>query len=537
MSALAMGVAVCGFRVLTDGGLTNDHFMHLAWAQQVLLGDMPYRDFVEPGMPLMYLLSAAVQQLWAGPFSEIVLTSAMLGIAAAATCWLVTRMTGSLLLGALAVIAEAILQPRLYGYPKILVPPVVLVALWHYAEAPSRRRLLWLAGASVFGGLLRYDLGLFAVISCLGGLLAMPGTPAATRLRHAGAYAALALLIVAPYLLAVHWTSGLWEQVRESLEFAKAESHQFLLRLDEQPWVAGWPNTDENAAAFLYYAGGALAAAGAGLLVLARRGLSRAQVVTLTATTICLACYSVWIVRHPIIVRVRDNGALIAILTASCGSVIARRLLASSGGQLVMTGAAWTALVAVVGVGSSSIVELARMDAAFERSHILKGMGKMQARLTALATAGAAWPWPRYWPQGELPDAVRYLNSCVQPSERVLLTWSAPEYYYFSQRGFGAGIALFLPPRAFTTAADQEKMQRRLDGQNVPLVLINETRRHEFAMAYPQVDRYLRERYVPDATFVVRDGSNITIAVRNDLAPSTSFEQSDWPCDLIPKGF
>ena len=37
--ALAMGVAVCGFRVLTDGGLTNDHFMHLAWAQQVLLGD------------------------------------------------------------------------------------------------------------------------------------------------------------------------------------------------------------------------------------------------------------------------------------------------------------------------------------------------------------------------------------------------------------------------------------------------------------------------------------------------------------------
>jgi hypothetical protein len=47
----------------------------------------------------------------------------------------------------------------------------------------------------------------------------------------------------------------------------------------------------------------------------------------------------------------------------------------------------------------------------------------------------------------------------------------------------------------------------------------------------------LRERYVPDATFVVRDGSNITIAVRNDLAPSTSFEQSDWPCDLIPKGF
>ena len=328
------------------------------------------------------------------------------------------------------------------------------------------------------------------------------------------------LVILLPYLMAVHWTSGLWEQGRESLEFAKGESHQFLLRLDELPRLAGWPTTDENAAAFLYYAGAALAVAGGALVLVARRGLSRAQVVTLTAAAICLACYSVWIVRHPITVRVRDNGALMAIVTASCANVIARRLLASSGGQLVMSGAAWTALVAVVGVGGSSIVELARMDDAFERSHILSGMGKMQARLTALTSAGADWPWPRYWPQGDLPDAVRYLNSCVNRASGCCSRGPRPDYY-FSQRGFGR-IALFLPPRAFTTAADQAKMQRRLDGQDVPLVLINETRRDEFAMAYPQVDRYLRERYVPGATFVVRDGSNITIAVRNDLTPSTS---------------
>jgi len=185
----------------------------------------------------------------------------------------------------------------------------------------------------------------------------------------------------------------------------------------------------------------------------------------LTAAAICLAFYSVWIVRHPIVVRVRDNGALMAIVTASCASVIARRLLTSSGRQQLMSGLAWAALVAVILVGGSSVVELARMDDAFERSHILSGIGRMQARLTALSNASAEWPWPRYWPQGELPDAVRYLNSCVQPDERVLLTWSAPEYYYFSQRGFGAGIALFLPPRAFTTAADQAKMRRRLDGQ------------------------------------------------------------------------
>lgn len=537
ITALGMGVVVCGFRVLTDGGLSNDHFMHLAWAQQVLLGEVPYRDFVEPGMPLMYLLSAAVQQLWTGPFSEIVLTSAMLGAAAAATCWLVTRLTGSLVFGVLAVVAEAMLQPRLYGYPKLLVPAVVLVALWHHAESPSPRKLLWLASASVLGGLLRYDLGLFAVLSCLGGLLAMPATPVTTRLKQAGLYAALSFVIVLPYLLAVHWTSGLWEQIRESLEFAKSDAHQFLLPLEEQPRIMGWPSTDADAAAVLYYAGGLLAATATALLVATRRQLSRAQVVTLTAAIVCLACYSVWIVRHPIVVRVRDNGAPLAIVTAACVGVVVRRRQTSSAGQLVLSGAAGIALVAIIGIGGSSVTELARMDDAFERSHILSGMDKMQARLVALSNAGAAWPWPRYWPQGELPDAVRYLNSCVEPNHRVLLTWSAPEYYYFSRRGFGAGIALFLPPRAFTTAADQAKMQRRLEGQDVPLVLINETRRDEFAAAYPEVDRYLRDQYVPSANFTVRDGSNIVIAVRHDLMPSTSFENSDWPCDLIPKGF
>ena len=60
--------------------------MHLAWAQQVLFGEVPGRDFVDPGMPLMYTLSAAVQWLSPGPFSEAVICCALLGLAAAVTC-------------------------------------------------------------------------------------------------------------------------------------------------------------------------------------------------------------------------------------------------------------------------------------------------------------------------------------------------------------------------------------------------------------------------------------------------------------------
>jgi hypothetical protein len=49
--AVAIGVLAFGFRLITLRDLTNDHYMHLAWAQQLLFGQMPGGDFVDPGMP------------------------------------------------------------------------------------------------------------------------------------------------------------------------------------------------------------------------------------------------------------------------------------------------------------------------------------------------------------------------------------------------------------------------------------------------------------------------------------------------------
>ena len=112
----------------------------------------------------------------------------------------------------------------------------------------------------------------------------------------------------------------------------------------------------------------------------------------------------------------------------------------------------------------------------------------------------------------------------------MLLTWAAPEYYYFSQRRFGAGHALFLPPDAFTTARDQALMLARLRKERIPIVLINETRRAEFAMAYGQVDSYLRKAYVPAGHFQIHEGSDVTIAIRRDLTPQRAYGADRWPC-------
>ena len=57
-AAVAAFAATLGWRFVTFTGFTNDHYVHLALAQQLLMGERPVRDFIDSGWPLTYLLSA-----------------------------------------------------------------------------------------------------------------------------------------------------------------------------------------------------------------------------------------------------------------------------------------------------------------------------------------------------------------------------------------------------------------------------------------------------------------------------------------------
>ena len=68
VASVAVALATLLFRLAAFNGFENDHFMHVAWGQQLLFGDWPGRDFVEPGMPLVVALSALAQAGLAGIF-------------------------------------------------------------------------------------------------------------------------------------------------------------------------------------------------------------------------------------------------------------------------------------------------------------------------------------------------------------------------------------------------------------------------------------------------------------------------------------
>ena len=82
------------------GGLTDDHFFYLVRGWQMLYGDLPYRDFVDPGAPLTFAIAALVQMAFGrGTWSEVVFCATALSAASALTYWLARRASGSTAVG------------------------------------------------------------------------------------------------------------------------------------------------------------------------------------------------------------------------------------------------------------------------------------------------------------------------------------------------------------------------------------------------------------------------------------------------------
>jgi hypothetical protein len=521
--------AVFAFRLLGQGQLTNDHYMHLALAQQVLLGEMPGRDFVDPGMPLMYSLSAVVQHVWPGPFSEVVLTSALLALAAAATCALVAAITRSWYWPLVAVFIEVALWPRLYSYPKVLVPALVLFAWWRYASKPSSGAMWATAGCTTIGVLLRHDLGAFAFVAVSAAICASSHLGRA-RVKTWLQYALFTAVLLVPYQIFVGWYGGLVEHIRQGLEFSRSDVHQLLFAWSAPPRLPRFaPFHGEEAATLLYYTSWVLVVVGAVGVIRRCQRENSATTSTIAATLTFLACYIIAIMRHPIVSRVPDAAAVLAVLTVCYTAATVRRArmdLATHRTRALLA----IGIVAFLCAGTvASAATLGRIRERFHETRLGDGVGKVRERLKALADVGSVWPWAWYWPNGDLPEVIRYLSACTSVDDRVLVTWAAPEYVYYAQRGFGAGHALFIP-RTFTTPPDRQRIIKRLERQHVPIALINESTRDEFAQAYPELEAHLSGQYYAVGHFTTPDSSRVAVTVRTGIVASGSFGAEAWPC-------
>lgn len=185
----------------------NDHFMHLAWAAEMLHGAWPVRDYVEPGFILQTLLSyvafAGSYQL----FGEGLVVCTFVAAGAALT-YLACRRSGVGAVLAFAVVACAVCTyPRTYAYPKAFVYPAALWAIAAHASAPNRRTLAMLGVVTAIAFLFRPDHGLWVACACATALVIIEWGCwkrfLAASLRSGG----IAALIAAPWIVWVA-TSG-----------------------------------------------------------------------------------------------------------------------------------------------------------------------------------------------------------------------------------------------------------------------------------------------------------------------------------------
>ena len=238
--AVFLFTALFRFLHLKDG-FPNDHFLYLADAQQMLHGDWPSRDFLDFGLPLMYVASVVAQMVFGQTlFAEGVLVALAFALAAVLTAAAVRALTGSRLLALLAAVLEVAIVTRTYGYPKVLVYAAAFFLLQRYVTRPTTARLWAMAVSIVVAFLFRHDHGIYLGI---GGVLAAWLTTDPDRgidgARRAATLIGMVALLTAPYLVYVQVVDGLWSYLQTGLEFRAGElarqPHVWLSVFGAQP--------------------------------------------------------------------------------------------------------------------------------------------------------------------------------------------------------------------------------------------------------------------------------------------------------------
>jgi hypothetical protein len=213
---IAVWVGVTSFRWLTID-FDNDYFMHVAWATEVLRGQLPVRDFVEPGFPLQTLISFASMKLFGVQIAvEGFVACAFVGLGSVCT-YRVCRMLGAARgLSLLAAITAALAYPRLYAYPKVFAYPAALLAIAAYVKSPRRLTLALTATMTSVAFLFRHDHGIWIAFVALIAFALAHRSDWRLASRSMAQFAALTGMFTSPWLLWV-MMSGYGEQYVRTL--------------------------------------------------------------------------------------------------------------------------------------------------------------------------------------------------------------------------------------------------------------------------------------------------------------------------------
>ena len=519
-----MFVAALLWRLLTFSGFNNDHYAHLALAQQMLSGDRPVRDFLDPGWPLTYLLSAAA---WRAAGDAMVvewtITATAFAFGAAFTVVAAHRLSGSIAIAVLVALFEVLIYPRTYAYPKILAY-AAFAAVITASGVPARRRLVTL-GLLVAGAfLLRHDHGVWLGFASLVYLaLASWGEGVRAVLQRGAIVAGVALAVLLPWLLYLALSGGVIPYFETAIEYARSEANASML--DAWPWFGMGADAD----AWLFWLFWSLPLASAALVAHRwRRGDERwpGELAAVVAFVVLAAGLNAGFLRDVLRTRLPDASVPAAILgawllgEAWIRARPARRLAP----RLVQLAAA--VLVAVSAVAMSQVAELPER---FERSNIGSGPAAVYdrylqvSRLLSLPHRQDEAPPSRF--AAILMPFFAYLDRCTDVTERLIVTGASPDIVVLAGRPFAGDGVTF--GQWYSSAANQPRTLERLRARRALFVIVLDD--EGFRQRFPVIAGYVQEEY--QAFTEARDDAvSLPILVERRRVPQGVDAETQWPC-------
>ena len=533
MAACAAAAATAIWRFLTFTGFNNDHYIHLAPAQQMLLGDWPVRDFADPGMPLTYLVSA-VARLVGGRalIVEWLVVAGAFAIGAAFTVLAAWRLSGSVTVALMVTLLEVIISPRSYGYPKIVLYAIAAWIIVVAAERMTRGRLVLLGVMTAVAFLFRHDHGLYIGAGALAITLLGHGREEWRRRRRDAGLLLLTIgALLAPWALFVEYHAGLVEYARNALVFARHEATASVLEAMPSIDFTTTLFTPDNSLAWLFYLFHVLPP---GCAMLAwwrwRHGHERwdGESAAVAALAVMAVFVNVGFLRDTLAARVPDAIVLAAVLGAWLIAV-AWGMQGWAVRTVVMTTTALIVLITTASIASSASV-----DERLRRAGLLTGsagafrtrLADLSARLLRTMPEGDQMP-SRY--SAALMPFVAYLGRCTSPGDRLLMTRMNPDVYVLANRGFAGGYIAYSIYDGYPTIADQAIAVRRMRTQSVPFALFEEDL-GDFRRRKPLIAAFVDERYEALAVIEIEDASPLTLYVERKRRRVGLDAATGWPC-------
>lgn len=531
--AAACGAALvtAAWRFLAFPGFNNDHYVHLARAYQILLGEWPVRDFADPGLPLMYLVHAASTALFGTALGvEWAVVTAGFVIGAACMAIVAARLSGSAALAFVLAAYLAALHPRSFGYPKIALYAVAALLIARVAARPALARIGALAFATAVAFLFRHDHGLFIGFgSLVAVVLASRSDGWRTAAARTAALGACTAVFLAPWALFVQYHAGLVEYLAAGVDFSRGEAVGNALR--ELPRFR-WPGSPAGAfgsgQAWLFYTFHALPLAC--LAALVRRSpveAWRGETTTVAALVAIAIPVNVTFLRGWLEGRIPDAAVPAALLGSwLVGLAFAR------GGRFRPARQA----LAVIGLATTgwAVYWAGGVRDQMDKAEVLHGPKAVQARIVDLwrrlqLTVPEGDHVPSRYSQALLPF-IAFVDRCTSANDRLLVTHLFPEVYVMARRGFAGGHQSF-QPGLYLSEADQALTIARLERQSVPFVVIVrqgfETLRSQMTRVFDYVD----ERWTHLVDIPVPETEGIEILVDRNWRDRAGMDgATGWPC-------